>query len=485
MYEQYGLLIGGEWRQASDGGLIEVKSPATENTVGHIPAATEEDERAALAAAEDSFAAWAAVAAWDRAAILRRAAELMRERVAKFAHIMSSETGKPLAEAEAEIRASADQFEWQGEEAKRIYGQTIPGRHPDERLSVIYQPVGPCLALTAWNFPMLLPARKIAAALAAGCTVIVRPASEAPGSCMAIGEVLIDAGLPKGCLAILTGAAVPMVSRLIASPIIRKVSLTGSVPVGREILKAAAEGIKKVTMELGGHAPVIVHADFDPVAAAEKLAATKFRNCGQVCISPSRFYVHRSILAPFEEAFAKYARGLTIGDGLKPGVTTGPMIRARSLAGAEALIVDALDHGARLLAGGKRPAHLNRGHFLEPTVLSNVPDDARIMREEPFAPIAPIAAFDSVDEVIARANATDFGLAAYVFTRDSALAAQTAEALEAGMVGVNETLLATAEAPFGGTRQSGFGREGGSLGILDYLNPKYIRHRLVKGALHD
>lgn len=479
MYAQFGLLIDGAWRQASDGKTIKVRSPATEEVVGTVPSATEADEAAALAAVERAFPGWACVPAWERAAILRRAADLIRARISPLARIMSTETGKPLAEAEGEIRASADQFEWYGEEAKRIYGQTIPGRNADERLSVIYQPVGPCLALTAWNFPMLLPARKIAAGLAAGCTVILRPASEAPGSAMAIGQALADAGLPPGCLSILTGPAVPMVGRLIASPTIRKVSLTGSVPVGREILRSAAEGIKKVTMELGGHAPVIIHADVDPVAAAEKLAATKFRNCGQVCISPSRFYVHRSLAEPFEQAFAAYAGKLVVGDGLQPGVTTGPLIRARSLAFAEGLVSDAVDRGARLLAGGRRPAHLNHGHFLEPTVLADVPDEARIMQEEPFAPIAPIAPFDTFDEVIASANATEFGLAAYVFTRDSRLAATTAEALEAGMVGINETLLATAEAPFGGTRQSGFGREGGSLGILDYLNPKYIRHRLV------
>lgn len=479
MYEQFGLLIDGAWQQASDGQVIEVMSPATERAVGTVPSATESDEGAALAAAERSFALWSKVPAWERAAVLRRAADLIRERVGSIARIMSTETGKPLAEAEGEIRASADQFEWYGEEAKRIYGQTIPGRNADERLSVIYQPVGPCLALTAWNFPMLLPARKIAAGLAAGCTVVLRPATEAPGSALAIGQALIDAGLLPGCLSILIGPPVPMVARLIASPVIRKVSLTGSVPVGREILRNAAKDIKKVTMELGGHAPVIIHADYDPVAAAEKLAATKFRNCGQVCISPSRFYVHRSIAQPFEQAFAAYAGKLVVGDGLQAGVTTGPLIRARSLAFAEGLVSDAVERGARLLAGGRRPPHLNQGHFLEPTVLADVPDDARIMKEEPFAPVAPIAAFDDFDEVIARANSTEFGLAAYVFTRDSRLAATTAEALEAGMVGINETLLATAEAPFGGTRQSGFGREGGSLGILDYLNPKYIRHRLV------
>ncbi|MBB5423789.1 NAD-dependent succinate-semialdehyde dehydrogenase [Paraburkholderia sp. JPY303] len=479
MYESGGLLIDGAWRGASDGECIVVRSPATGEPVGSVPAATEADEEAALAAAERGFARWSKTPAWERAVVLRRAADLLRARNDTYALLMSGETGKPLLEARGEINASADQFEWYAEEAKRIYGHTIAGRHADERLAVGYQPVGPCLALSAWNFPMLLPSRKIAAALAAGCSVIARPASEAPGSCMALGQVLLDAGLPAGVLGILTGHAKPMVARLVQSKVIRKVSLTGSVPVGKEILRLAADHVKKVTMELGGHAPVIVHADADPVESAKKLATTKFRNCGQVCISPSRFYVHRSILAPFAETFAAVARELRIGDGRDPATTLGPMIRARAVESALSLIEDARARGARVLAGGQRPSHLERGHFIEPTVLVDVPDDARIMCEEPFAPVAPIAAFDDVTDAITRANATEFGLAAYVFTHDSALAAMTAEALEAGMVGINETLLATAEAPFGGIKESGFGREGGSLGILDYLTPKYIRHRLI------
>jgi len=482
MYESFGLLIGGRWRPASAGATLEVMSPVTEEAIGIVPWAREEDEAEALEQAAKAFRPWARTPAWDRARILRRTADLLRERGDDWAQVMSRETGKPLAEARAEVAASADQFEWQAEEAKRIYGQTIPGRNPQERLSVAYEPVGPCLALSAWNFPMLLPARKMAAALAAGCSVIARPALEAPGSCFALGQALMEAGLPPGTLGILTGPADPMVARLIRSPVIRKVSLTGSVPVGREVLRIAAEGVKKVSMELGGHAPVIIHADADPVASAQKLAATKFRNCGQVCISPSRFYVHRSVVGRFEEAFAAYARELRPGDGLNPGVTTGPMIRRRAVETALELIEDARTGGARLLAGGGRPARLNKGHFLEPTVLADVPDTARIMREEPFAPVAPIAAWDDFDDVIARANSTEFGLAAYVFTQDAARAALTAEALEAGMIGINETLLATAEAPFGGIKQSGFGREGGSLGILDYLAPKYVRHRLITGT---
>jgi len=484
MYEAYGLLIDGEWKVAADNATLEVFSPVSEERIGTVPAAGDADIAAALKSASEGFRVWSSVSAWNRAAILRRTADLLRERIEDAARVMSTETGKPLAEARAEINASADQFEWYGEEAKRIYGQTIPGRAADERLSVIHQPVGPCLALSAWNFPALLPARKIAAALAAGCSVIARPASEAPGSCMVLAQALLDAGLPAGALSILTGDPVPMVEKLIASPVIRKVSLTGSVPVGKEVLRQCAAGVKKVTLELGGHAPVIVHSDFDPVAAAEKLAATKFRNCGQVCISPSRFYVHESIREPFEQAFAEYARKLVVGDGLEDGVTTGPMIRRRALDSALRLIEDARAKGGRLMAGGGRPEGLDKGHFLAPTVIAGVPDDAAIMSEEPFAPVAPIAAFSDFDEVIARANSTPFGLASYVFTHDGALASQTAEALEAGMVGVNETLLATAEAPFGGVKESGFGREGGSLGILDYLTPKYIRHKLVRGAVH-
>ena len=484
MYEEFGLLIGGEWRAAASGRTMAVFSPVTELEIGRIPAAGDADIKAALAACSDTAATWASVPAWDRAKLLRRASGILRDRVEPYARIMSTETGKPLAEARGEINAAADQFEWYAEEAKRIYGQTIPGRSADERLTVSYQPVGPCLALSAWNFPMLLPARKIAAALAAGNPVIARPASEAPGSCFAIGQALTEAGLPAGVLSILTGASTPMVSDLIASPVIRKVSLTGSVPVGKEILKQAAESIKKVTMELGGHAPVIIWPDSDPVAAAEKLAATKFRNCGQVCISQTRFYVHEDIYTPFADTFVEIAKALKVGDGLDESVTTGPMIRSRGLENAMSLIEEAKAQGAELLAGGARCPEHNTGHFLQPTVLGHAPDAARIMHEEPFAPVAPLATFSGFDEVIARANATRFGLAAYVFTRDSDLAERTSEALEAGMVGINETLLATAEAPFGGIKESGFGREGGSLGIMDYLVPKYTRHKLLKGAVH-
>jgi len=477
-----GLLVDNEWRPALSGKTLPLRSPVSEDVIGAIPAADEADADLVLASAARGFENWRRVAAWDRAKVLRGAADLMRARLEVIAETMSRETGKPLAESRGETAAAADQFEWYGEEAKRIYGQLIPSRSPEQRISVIYQPVGVCLSLSAWNFPALLPARKIAAALAAGCSVIARPASEAPGPCFAIAQALVDAGLPAGALSVITGSAGTLARTLIAAPIVRKVSLTGSVTVGKSVLAQCAAGVKRVSMELGGHAPVIVHEDADPVASARTLALAKFRNAGQVCISPTRFYVHESLKTPFEQTFVEVARSLIVGDGLRAEVTMGPLIRASALDGALALIADAVDRGARLLYGGRRPAHLNTGHFLEPTILSDVPEEARIMREEPFAPIAPICGFSDEREALNRANSLSFGLAAYVFTNDVARARRTSEELEAGMVGVNETLLASAEIPFGGMKESGFGREGGALGILDYLEPKLIRHRLIGRA---
>lgn len=482
LYRDFGLLIANRWLQAKSGDTLTVESPATEEVVGRIPSAGPDDAAAALESAARGFAVWRETPAWDRARIMRTAADLIRSRTEVIARIMSTETGKPLAEARVELGASADQFEWYAEEAKRIYGHTIPGRSNDQRLTVVYQPVGVCLVLTAWNFPALLPSRKIAAALAAGCSIIARPASEAPGSCFALGQALMDAGLPAGVLCILTGPPVPLVAQLIAAPEVRKVSLTGSVPVGKAVLAECAKGIKRASMELGGHAPVIVHRDADAVASARAAATAKFRNSGQVCISPSRFYVHEHLYETFIATFADVARSLIVGNGLDERVNLGPMIRSRAVQSALDLIADARARGARLVTGGRCPAHLNKGNYLEPTVLADVPDGALIMQEEPFAPVAPIASFTDDDEVIARANALPFGLAAYVFSNDAGRAQRTAERLEAGMVGINEMLLAAAEAPFGGVKESGFGREGGALGIMDYLDPKYVRHKLLRSS---
>jgi succinate-semialdehyde dehydrogenase/glutarate-semialdehyde dehydrogenase len=346
-------------------------------------------------------------------------------------------------------------------------------------MGVRLEPVGVVAAFSAWNFPALLPARKLAAAMAAGCSVILKPAGEAPGSGMAIVQTLMDAGLPVDVVNLVTGDSRKISEYLIASPIVKKVTLTGSTAVGREILQLAANSIKKVSMELGGHAPVIIFEDANIEEAAEMCARFKFRNCGQVCASPSRFYVHASLYQKFCDIFASYAKSLLIGNGLNPDVGMGPMINARGLSHVQDLIADALDKGAKLLVGGSAPAGFSKGNFISPTVLSDVPDTAKVMIDEPFGPIAPIASFTDFNEVIERANSTPYGLAAYLFTRSLKTAALASEQIEAGMVGINELAIASAEMPFGGVKHSGMGREGGAFGIRDYLEPKFIKTRLV------
>ncbi|MFY0690510.1 MAG: NAD-dependent succinate-semialdehyde dehydrogenase [Paracoccaceae bacterium] len=479
MYQDLNLFIRGDWRAASDKATKTVTDPATEEVLGTIAAATGDDIDAALAAAKEGFEVWRKTGTWDRAAKIRKVADLIRERQEQIAHLMSLETGKPLAEAMGETGAAADQFEWYSEETKRIYGQVIEARTSDSRMAVIYQPVGVVAAFSAWNFPALLPARKIAAALAAGCSIIVKPAGETPACCAALVQACHDAEIPPGVVNMLTGNSGQIAGQLIRSPIVRKVSVTGSVPVGKQILSLAAEGVKKVSMELGGHGPVLVFDDFDARQAAEICAPTKFRNCGQVCISPTRFYVHENSYEAFSARFAEIAQSLKIGRGLEEGVQVGPMANKRGLETIQRMTQDAVDRGAELLAGGKTPAGFNKGHFVEPTVLGRVPDDALVMTEEPFGPIAPITTFSDYDEVIARANALPFGLAGYVFSNNLSVATRAYEDLEVGMVGVNEMLLATAEAPFGGVKESGMGREGGSLGIHDYLDPKYVKIKLA------
>jgi succinate-semialdehyde dehydrogenase/glutarate-semialdehyde dehydrogenase len=478
MYQDLDLYIKGEWRPASDGRTKAVTDPATEDALGTIAMATEADVNAALQAAQEGFRVWRRTGTWDRAAKIRRAADLIRERADHIATLMSLETGKPKAEALGETGAAADQFEWYSEETKRLYGQIIEARTPDSRMSVIYQPVGVVAAFSAWNFPALLPARKIAAAIGAGCSIIIKPAGETPASCAALVQACHDAGIPPGVVNFVTGNSGAIAEQLIRSPIVKKVSVTGSVPVGKQILALAAEGVKKVSMELGGHGPVVVFKDFDPVKAAEICAPTKFRNCGQVCISPTRFYVHESRYEDFAGRFAEIAKGLKIGTGLEEGVQVGPMANRRGVETIRAMTEDATSKGADLLAGGRVPDGRNQGYFFEPTVLGRVPDNAMVMNEEPFGPIAPITTFSDYDEVMERANALPFGLAGYVFSNDLGLATRASEDLELGMVGVNEMLLATAEAPFGGIKESGMGREGGSLGVHDYLNPKYIKTKL-------
>ena len=479
MYQDLQLYIDGAWEPARSGAVKLVHDPATEEAVGKISDAGAEDLDRALAAAEKGFAVWRQTGTWERAAKLRKVSELIRERSAVIATLMTIETGKPIAEARGEVNGAADQFEWYSEETKRIYGQIIEPRTRESRMAVIYQPVGVVAAFSAWNFPALLPARKIAAALAAGCSIIVKPAGEAPASCGALVQACHDAGIPAGVVNYVTGNSAMIAKHLVSSPIVRKVSVTGSVPVGKQILHLAADGVKKVSMELGGHGPVIVFADADPEKAATACAATKFRNCGQVCISPTRFYVHEKNYDAFAGRFAEIAKGIKVGPGMEDGTQMGPMANKRGLETIKAMVEDAVSKGAEILAGGKAPSAYNRGHFFEPTVLGRVPDSALVMSEEPFGPIAPLTSFSDYDEVMKRANSLPFGLAGYLFTNDLGTATRASEDLEVGMVGVNEMLLATAEAPFGGIKESGMGREGGSLGVHDYLEAKYVKMKLL------
>lgn len=479
MYEEFGLLIDGKWRASTSGQSRPVIDPVDEEVIGHLPSADAADLDEVLAVLEREAPRWTRVSGWERSGILRRIASEMRAVADRAVRDMSAETGKPTAEAAGEWNAAVEQFEWYADEARRIFGSVLDGRDPGVRLHVRYDPVGPVAAFTAWNFPALLPARKIAASLAAGCPVVIKPSEEAPSSTLHIAAAAIKAGLPNGVLNVVSGKSADISSHLIASPVIRKVSLTGSVPVGKLILKQCADTVKKVSMELGGHAPVLVLEDADPVAAATACARAKFRNAGQVCISPSRFYVHDSIYEPFARTMADFANNLKIGRGSDDGIEMGPMANARGRERIVGMVSDAVSRGATLLAGGEIPADRNRGFFYRPTVIGDVPDNALIMTEEPFGPVAPIARFSSFDDVVKRANDVPFGLAGYVFSSSLEGATRAAESLEVGMVGVNDMLLAAAEIPFGGVKESGMGREGGQLGILDYLEAKYIKMRFA------
>lgn len=472
------LYIDGEWSPSSDGASTAVLNPATEEVVASVPLATTVDCERALETAGKGFVVWRDMDAWTRSAHLREVASLLRERAAAIAAVMTNEQGKPLTEARGEVLASADQFDWYADEARRIYGRIIDGHSRAHRLLTIRQPVGPVAAFTPWNFPALLPARKIAAALAAGCSIILKPAIEAPLTALCLAEACHDAGIPPGVVSVLTGDAQSVSERLIGSPVVRKVSLTGSVNVGRALLHQCAEKVVPATLELGGHAPVLVFDDVDPAGAAEVCIRAKFRNCGQVCISPTRFYAQKSILEQFTKAVCELVARLRVGSGDEDGVEVGPLNNARRLEAVEHLVADARDKGATVLHGGRRPPGRSRGYFYEPTVLTGVHDGMEVMHREPFGPLLPIAGFSSLEEGVAKANATTLGLAGYLFTERTKTAFEVAEALEVGMVGVNNMVIATAEAPFGGVKESGYGREGGAEGIEPYLITKYVNFQL-------
>lgn len=472
------LFIDGEWRPAADGSEMPVIDPATEREIDRIPAAAPADLDDALAAAQRGFETWRAADPWTRSRVLRRCADLIRERTELLAAVLTDEQGKPLDQARGEAGAAADQFDWYADEARRIYGRLLDGRQPDQRTIIRREPIGPVAAFTPWNFPSLLPARKLAPALAAGCSVVLKPAEEAPRSAFLIAQACREAGVPPGAVNVVTGDPEMISRHLIRSPIIRKATLTGSVPVGRLLMALCAEHPKPISLELGGHSPVLIFDDADVGQAARQAAAGKFRNAGQVCVAASRFFVCESLTDSFTEHFTEAANRLRVGDGRQPGVDVGPLSNLRRVEAVEDLVDDAVQRGARLLAGGARLADRPRGFFFAPTVLSDVEEDMAVMREEPFGPIAPITSFATLEEAAARANGNPYGLAAYVFTRDLSTAWRAAEALEAGMVGVNNLVVAAAEAPFGGVKMSGFGREGGAEGLDAYTVSKHINMAL-------
>ena len=468
------LYIDGEWLPASDGATVDIIDPATEEKVDTVPMATEADLDHALAAADRAWKEWREVDAWTRSAKLRRVAELLRERADLVADCITEEQGKTLGEARSETLATADQFDWYADEARRIYGRTVDAHSRAHRILVIRQPIGPVAAFSPWNFPALLSSRKIAPAIATGCSIIVKPAREAPRTTLCLALACHDAGIPKGVVNVVTGNSAMISKKLCTSPIIRKVSLTGSVPVGQEILHLCADGIKTVSMELGGHNPVLVFDDADVEKAAEIAARGKFRNNGQVCIAASRFFVQETILERFTARFVEIAKSLRQGNGRDPATEVGPLANKRRLDATEALVADAVAKGAVVACGGHRSTEFTRGYFYKPTVLTGVDDTMLIMTEEPFCPVAPIASFTNLEDALAKANNCVYGLAAYVFTNNTRTAFLAAEGLEAGMVGVNNLVIAAAEIPFGGVKASGFGREGGSEGIEAYTITKYI-----------
>ncbi len=465
-------LIGGEWQDAADRAHFSVRNPANAEILGLAPRCTTADTERAIKAAHTAFPAWRNLPAKARAQLLRRWFDLILQHRDDLATIMVSEQGKPLTEARGEVEYAASFIEWFAEEARRVYGDVVPPPWADRRMFTLRQPVGVAALITPWNFPAAMLTRKAGAALAAGCTVVAKPASQTPFTALALAELAQRAGLPPGVLNVVTGDAATIGGVLTAHPLVRKVSFTGSTEVGRQLLAQSASTLKHVSLELGGNAPFIVFDDADLDAAVASALASKYRNSGQTCVCANRVFVQDTIYDAFAERFAAAVAQLKVGEGFAPGVETGPLISAAALQKVEAHIADALTHGATLLTGGAR--HALGGQFFQPTVLTGCTPDMQICRDETFGPVAPLIRFHDEAEVIRMANDTDYGLAAYAYTRDLARAWRVAEQLEYGMVGINSGVISTAEAAFGGVKQSGLGREGGRSGIDEYLETKYV-----------
>ncbi len=473
MYEKFGQFINGKWQKSSGGETYDVVNPATEEIIGKASKANKNDINLALESAKKGFEIWKNTSPWERSKAIRKISDLIRKKTDVLSKWLTLEVGKPLAEGSGEALGCAEIFEWSSEEAKRIYGETLQGRLPNTRISVYYQPVGVVAALVPWNFPLTLASRKISTALSAGCSVIVKPDVITPGSVMELVDICNESGIPPGVVNLLSGDPAYISDQLLSSDIVKKVSITGSTRVGKLILKKAADKVQRVTMELSGHSPFIVFDDVDLNKVTDMAIFAKFRNNGQVCISPSRFYIHESKKNDFTRLMVEKTKKLKIGNGMNKDTVLGPLTTKKRLDEVEALVETTKKEGAKVLCGGRKPSGFNKGYFYEPTIFENVKDNFTIMRQEPFGPLVPILSFKDFDEVVKRANNNDLGLASYIYTNNLEKAHKASELMETGTVAVNTAVVALPEAPFGGIKQTGYGREGGSMAIKDYLNIKY------------
>ncbi len=471
-YPDIQLFIDGTWRDAAGGETIPVSDPATEEVIGKIAHARQADLDLALEAAERGFKTWRETSPLERSKIMRKAAQLLRERVGYVSWLMTREQGKPLAQSKAEILGAADTIDWFAEEGRRTYGQVIPSRFSGVSQMTVKLPVGPVAAFTPWNFPINQIVRKLSAALCTGCSIIVKAPEETPASPAELIRVFVDAGVPAGVVNLVYGIPSEISEYLIPHPVIRKISFTGSTPVGKHLAALAGQHMKRATMELGGHAPAIIFDDADLEKAIEVTAAAKYRNAGQVCVAPTRFLVQDGIADRFLEGFVKASQAIKVGNGLEEGVTMGPLANERRIPAMEEMIQDAVSHGAELKTGGKRIG--NKGHFFEPTVLANVPTSAKMMNDEPFGPLAIINRFSSVEDALEEANRLPFGLASYAFTGSVKTAHALSRNMEAGMLTINHNGLSIPEVPFGGIKDSGYGTEGGSEAVEAYLETRFV-----------
>lgn len=472
-FNNVGLYVNGEWLTEVEGGYFEVYNPNTKQLVAKVPKGGQAETKKAIEGAKEAFAAWSKLTADKRAQYMLRLRDLMLEHTDELAAIMSMEMGKAIKEAKGEVAYAASFLTWYAEEARRIYGETIPASVENKRLFVIKQPVGVVAAITPWNFPIAMMTRKLGPAMAAGCTGIVKPASQTPLTALAFAKLAEMAEIPKGVINIVAGSTKAISDELFNNPIVRKISFTGSTDVGKELVVQSAKQLKKLSLELGGHAPFIIFDDADLEKAVEGVVASKFRNAGQTCVCANRIYVHKNIKEEFTKLFVEKVKSLKVGNSLDDTVDIGPLVNASAVEKVKEHVTDAVEKGAKLLCGGKEKEG-EAGYFFEPTVLDNVTEDMKIMFEETFGPVAPITEFESEEEVIKAANNTQYGLAAYVYTKDISRAVRVTEAIDFGIVGLNDAIPGVAQAPFGGMKESGYGREGGHQGIREYLEEKYI-----------